>query len=188
MSRVLGFLTGSVLVFFALWWVLGDALPGTGLEPGADPTQPVVPLQSPRSVAEQLPVVQQPQPAAATVPWEPAETPVTTPPNDSFAPAVDDGIDDLDETQLVENAIDVMAADDLPAAQWFAIWQPFHSQYSADAFAARLEQLTGLDYQVVKSAPATYEVAVAFYSEQERVENLALIEEATGLKIAGGSL
>lgn len=79
-------------------------------------------------------------------------------------------------------------SDDSVDKQWFAVWDPFHSEISAKAFARRLEMMTGLDYRVVRSAPAKYEVAVGFTDERERVANVAVIEDATGLRIAGGSL
>ncbi len=124
-------------------------------------------------------------------------------------------VDIADEQALVEQALAAMQARQMheqqpapvdaasPAAaqdpdatapqpadhvQWFAVWDPFHSELSANAFARRLERMTGLDYRVVRSGPAKYEVAVAFGSEEERVANIAVIEEATGLRIAGGSL
>lgn len=84
---------------------------------------------------------------------------------------------------------DAQAAIDADAGrQWFAVWDPFQSELSAEAFAARLARLTGLDYRVVRTAPARYEVAVGFSDEQERVAAVATIEEATGLAIPGGSL
>lgn len=78
------------------------------------------------------------------------------------------------------------SAPDEPA--WYPLWDPFHSELSANAFARRLERITGLDYRVVKTAPAQYRVLMAYETEEQRNINLSLIEEATGLVIAGGSL
>jgi len=70
---------------------------------------------------------------------------------------------------------------DEPARRWHAFWQPFRSEISAEGFRRRLEGVTGLDYRVVSPRPGEYQVAFAYRDEAERQENLAAIEEATGL-------
>lgn len=90
-----------------------------------------------------------------------------------FTPAETDAAPDDND------AITALEAD----TEWYALWDPFHSKSSADAFAARLERLTGLDYKVVRLAAARYQVAVAAASDEERVANLSQIEQATGLRL-----
>ncbi len=77
--------------------------------------------------------------------------------------------------------------DDGDGESWFPVWDPFHSELSANAFARRLERITGLDYRVLRVGPAEYRVAVAYASEEQRQANVAAIEQATGLSITGGS-
>ena len=101
-----------------------------------------------------------------------------------------------DETALVENWLASTAA--LPAdgssdtqtsqQEWYPVWDPFHSELSANAFARRLERLTGLDYRVIKTSATEYRVTMGYTSEEQRLANVAMIEEATGLSITGGSL
>ncbi|MBT8116825.1 MAG: hypothetical protein KJO66_03265, partial [Gammaproteobacteria bacterium] len=93
------------------------------------------------------------------------------------------GIEDQDENQLVESwlaSTTILPADhadpgsaasaaeataavgrasdaaETPETEWFPVWDPFHSELSANAFARRLERVTGLDYRVIKTAPAQY--------------------------------
>jgi len=68
-----------------------------------------------------------------------------------------------------------------PGRQWYAFWQPFHSEISAEGFRRRLEGVTALDYRVLSPRPGEYQVAFAYHDEAERQENLAAIEAATGL-------
>ena len=77
---------------------------------------------------------------------------------------------------------------DEPARQWHAFWQPFHSEISAEGFRRRLEGVTGLDYRVVSPRPGEYQVAFAYRNEAERQERLAAIEAATGLVLRSGML
>lgn len=120
--------------------------------------------------------------AAVTAVAEAAESPARATGGTGAPPA----IADAGAAPVADSAATAAAGTD-DARQWFAVWDPFHSELSAAAFARRLGNLTGLDYRVVRSAPANYEVAVAFADEQERVANLEAIEQATGLRIAGGS-
>lgn len=120
--------------------------------------------------------------AAVTAVAEAAEPPARATGGTGAPPA----IADAGAAPVADSAATAAAGTD-DARQWFAVWDPFHSELSAAAFARRLGNLTGLDYRVVRSAPANYEVAVAFADEQERVANLEAIEQATGLRIAGGS-
>ena len=170
------------------------------------------PAPEPAESAEiEVPQPESPRPAPPSEPARVQFADQTPPAAPGQSPSA---VDIADEQTLVEQALAAMQAqqpmqraqpEPAPSAfpdaapdestpapgedtQWFAVWDPFHSELSANAFARRLERMTGLDYRVVRSGPAKYEVAVAFRSEAERVANIALIEEATGLRIAGGTL
>lgn len=150
---------------------LPEALPEeAGPEPAPNPAeQPArAPTQEPArgSTPETLPRVDDPPPApASTVAAEVGEDP-----GDYRA-------------AIAANAAIAATADeaDEPARQWHAFWQPFRSEISAEGFRRRLEGVTGLDYRIVSPRPGEYQVAFAYRDEAERQQNLAVIEEATGL-------
>ena len=70
-----------------------------------------------------------------------------------------------------------------PAPNWYPLWEPFHSELSADGFARRLERLTGLDYRVASVGRGRYQVAVAHTDDMDIEVALARIEAATGLRL-----
>jgi hypothetical protein len=69
--------------------------------------------------------------------------------------------------------------------QWYSFWTPFRSQIAASGFVARLEEVTGLDYRVVKIKTGVYEVAFAYDNDDERRNKLSQISAATGLDLPG---
>jgi hypothetical protein len=69
------------------------------------------------------------------------------------------------------------------AVQWHSFWQPFTSEMSARGFAARLEQLTGLDFQVRRAGVGEYEVAFAHLDDNQRQAHLDRIQAVTGLNL-----
>jgi hypothetical protein len=69
--------------------------------------------------------------------------------------------------------------------QWYSFWTPFRSRIAAGGFVARLEEVTGLDYRVVKIKTGIYEVAFAYDSDDERRNKLSQISAATGLDLPG---
>ncbi len=62
-------------------------------------------------------------------------------------------------------------------------WRPFRSEFSADGFAERLQQATGMDFRVMRIAPGRYEVAFAYLDEEQRRSRLTQIAAATGLAV-----
>jgi len=80
-----------------------------------------------------------------------------------------------------ETGVETDAATGAAGRQWYAFWQPFRSEISAEGFRRRLEGVTGLDYRVVSPQPGEYQVAFAYRDEAERLAHLAAIEAATGL-------
>ncbi|WP_405235901.1 hypothetical protein [Lentisalinibacter orientalis] len=140
-----------------------------GPEPAPNPAeQPArAPTQEPArgSTPETLPRLDDPPPAHAA------------------AVATGAGEDPGDDRAAIAAATAATAADeaDESARQWHAFWQPFRSEISAEGFRRRLEGVTGLDYRIVSPRPGEYQVAFAYRDEAERQQNLAAIEEATGL-------
>lgn len=67
--------------------------------------------------------------------------------------------------------------------QWYSFWNPFRSQVAATGFVSRLEEVTGLDYRVVKVKSGVYEVAFPYFDDDERRTKLAVISDATGLEL-----
>jgi hypothetical protein len=89
--------------------------------------------------------------------------------------------------QQEEQATQVPAENDVPVSvqspQWYSFWNPFRSQVAATGFVSRLEEVTGLDYRVVKVKSGVYEVAFPYSDDDERRMKLAVISDATGLEL-----
>lgn len=93
-----------------------------------------------------------------------------------------------DPIAVVEGAMaaEVPVAGDAPepaGLKWHAFWNPFRSRIAAEGFVRRLEQVTGLDYRVVKIGTGKYEVTFAYENDEERRVKLAQIASATGLAL-----
>jgi len=92
-------------------------------------------------------------------------------------------------TEIIENAAELTVAPPGPESpsvaelQWYSFWTPFRSQIAASGFVARLEEVTGLDYRVVKIKAGIYEVAFAYDNDDERRNKLSQISAATGLDL-----
>lgn len=213
MTRVLGFLTGLLLVIALAFVVL--RYPPAGLPGGpaiaamdaADSTVAAAAQEEPAlaTAAESTleptlePTLehsreQTREPIQASA-READQEPVIPPAAAETLARVDDP-PPVPDTQVAaevrENPGDDRAAPapdaDEPARQWHAFWQPFHSEISAEGFRRRLEGVTGLDYRVVSPRPGEYQVAFAYRNEAERQERLAAIEAATGLVLRSGML
>ncbi len=70
-----------------------------------------------------------------------------------------------------------------PQPRWHVFWNPFRSEFSANGFAERLQQSTGMDFRVTRVGPGRYEVAFAYLDEAERESRLSRISAATGLHL-----
>ena len=66
---------------------------------------------------------------------------------------------------------------------WYSFWNPFRSEIAANGFVAQLERVTGIDYRVVKVDTGVYEVAFAYFDDDERRNKLSRISAATGLDL-----
>lgn len=67
---------------------------------------------------------------------------------------------------------------------WQPFWNPFRSEIAARGFVRRLENVTGLDYRVVKVKNGVYEVAFSYDDDDERQSKLSQIAAATGLDLS----
>jgi len=70
-----------------------------------------------------------------------------------------------------------------PQPRWHVFWNPFRSEFSANGFAERLQQSTGMDFRVTRAGPGRYEVAFAYLDEDQRQSRLTRISAATGLHL-----
>ncbi len=70
-----------------------------------------------------------------------------------------------------------------PQPRWHVFWNPFRSEFSANGFAERLQQSTGMDFRVTRVGPGRYEVAFAYLDEEQRQSRLTRISAATGLHL-----
>jgi len=69
--------------------------------------------------------------------------------------------------------------------QWFAFWTPFRSRVSAQGFATHLGVSAGQEIRVLRMGPGEYRVAFFHSGEDERRDQLARLEQASGLKMGG---
>jgi hypothetical protein len=67
--------------------------------------------------------------------------------------------------------------------RWYSFWNPFRSEIAAKGFVSQLEEVTGLDYRIVKVEAGVYEVAFAYIDDTERTNKLEQISAATGLDL-----
>jgi hypothetical protein len=67
--------------------------------------------------------------------------------------------------------------------RWYSFWNPFRSEIAAKGFVSQLEEVTGLDYRIVKVKAGVYEVAFAYIDDTERTNKLEQISTATGLDL-----
>jgi len=178
MMRLLGVLVGSALAVGALVVFIGvpefttdNSVAGTSVItlPMRGELAAVVASEAAEPVADET-VPAAPVPAAAAdnalamSEPEPETEPEEAP--EIMDPATDDTLDDLQ--------------------QWYAFWSPFRSEIAASGFVDRLQNVTGLDYRVVKIKPGVYEVAFAYIDDNEITDNLSQITAATGLQLPEG--
>lgn len=76
-------------------------------------------------------------------------------------------------------------AQGLETLQWEPIWAPFRRRMSAEGFARRVTNQSGIETVVVKDAPGSYQVMIARRDSVDRVLQLLQIQEVTGLNLVG---
>lgn len=114
-------------------------------------------------------------PVSPSAPQQAAATPVPESPVDD-AEISDPQSDD----PPLQYAGDTRSTD----PEWYAFWNPFRSEIAARGFVRRLENITGLDYRVVKVKNGVYQVAFSYNSDVERSSKLSQISAATGLELS----
>jgi hypothetical protein len=78
-----------------------------------------------------------------------------------------------------------MPVDAAGAGQWQAFWRPFRSHASAQGFATHLGSATGQEIRVLRMGPGAYRVAFFHTGDDERRQQLVLLEQASGLTLGG---
>ena len=136
-------------------------------------------------VSDVLDVPAEPEPGSS-----PSGYPEPTPQTETETAGL--AVADIANDDPVNNAlaIDTPVEDALPVLEepqepgWQSFWNPFRSEIAARGFVRRLENVTGLDYRVVKVKNGVYEVAFSYNDDDERSNKLTQIAAATGLDLS----
>ena len=131
---------------------------------------------------------------SAVLPDEPAEAPDTEPGTANAAiaavpPPSTPASAPVSQPQAPSVAIPAMAspsrAQGLETLQWEPIWAPFRRRMSAEGFARRVTNQSGIETVVVKEAPGSYQVMIARRDSVDRVLQLLQTQQVTGLNPLG---
>lgn len=114
-------------------------------------------------VIEAPPVVQpeQPVPVDEVAEIAPARTEVSP---RADAPKPESSEAALEEALTVAES----ATAEAPDTRTLSVWQPFHSEMSAQGFAKRLSLQLGYPFTVIKVGPAEYHVVFSYEADSER--------------------
>jgi len=110
-------------------------------------------------------------------------------PEQNAQEATEDTGEEAEEVEVTPVARQVVAEQNLPVVppesemRWYSFWNPFRSEIAAKGFVSQLEEVTGLDYRIVKVKAGIYEVAFAYIDDTERMNKLEQISAATGLDL-----
>ncbi len=166
MFRLLGFVLGSTVAIATILFILG--LPQFHFD-DAELDSPIT-----EATVEDIQVVQRELP----------------PPPEQDAPeTTEDTGEEAEEAVVTPVVWQVVAEQELPVVlpesemRWYSFWSPFHSEIAANGFVSQLEDVTGLDYRIVKVKAGVYEVAFAYIDDTERTNKLEQISAATGLDL-----
>jgi hypothetical protein len=101
------------------------------------------------------------------------------------APIREAAIEDIQADEAVVAPVVPVLPVELPEIEmrWYSFWNPFRSEIAAKGFVSQLEEVTGLDYRIVKVEAGVYEVAFAYIDDTERTNKLEQISAATGLDL-----
>ena len=163
MFRLLGFLVGSTVAIATILFILGvPKFHFDGAELGSLNTETA--LEDIQAGQRELPPL---------------------PEQDAQDTTEDTG----EEAEVMPVVRQVVADQDLPVmppeseTRWYSFWNPFRSEIAARGFVSQLEEVTGLDYRVVKVKAGVYEVAFAYIDDTERMNKIEQISTATGLDL-----
>ncbi len=177
MLRLMGFLFGSAAVLVAL--LVFAEVPA--LAPYRQFVEESVSLLLHRlrnAPGSRISLQAQPQPAPETGPSPPPTPPPAAPVEPGTTPK---GTAPVAETPPEPAPPRLVTAPTQP--RWHVFWNPFRSEFSANGFAERLQQSTGMDFRVTRAGPGRYEVAFAYLDEEQRQSRLTRISAATGLHL-----
>lgn len=212
MFRLFGFIVGSIASIAALVMLVGTPSFHVAGEAIEDDRFDVViqQLKDKQQTASEASVAAEPAPLAETPAATDADVPIEAVAQEP-AP-VNAGGDLVADREAIENpeTLFMQAPADLaphapgpdnepshelptenPAiaeAGWQSFWNPFRSEIAANGFVRRLENVTGLDYRVVKIKNGVYEVAFSYHDDDERSSKLTQIAAATGLDLSDTGL
>lgn len=166
MFRLLGFLLGSTVAIATILFILG--LPQFHFD-DAELDSPIT-----EAAVEDIQVVQRELPP---------------PPEQDAQETTEDTGEEAEEAVVTPVVWQVVAEQELPVVlpesemRWYSFWSPFRSEIAANGFVSQLEDVTGLDYRIVKVKAGVYEVAFAYIDDTERTNKLEQISAATGLDL-----
>ena len=203
MIRLMGILVGSALATAALVIFVGipqftadrDIDEGTVITLPRQPTIPAEPVSDDRDGANRADsALPDAPPTSPDMPQGSVQLANDVSINNAIDATVDNTIDDgplppttlqVDDQQSANDALPPVSHDDRQR-QWHAFWSPFRSEIAATGFVSQLQRVTGLDYRVIKVERGIYEVAFAYSSDDEILNNLSQISAATGLDMPEG--
>ncbi len=179
MFRLLGFIVGSIASIALLFMLVG--IPS--IRPADEATKSgrfdlvIQQLKDKQRMANEAA-----EAAESTQPAANVETEAEQPP----ATAIDDATGAVAASGAVSEIDPPPAAPTQTAAEtgWQPFWNPFRSEIAARGFVRRLENVTGLDYRVVRKKTGVYEVAFSYDDDDERRIKLSQIAAATGLDLS----
>ena len=166
MFRLLGFLAGSTVAIATILFILG--VPKFQFEDaGLGSLNTEVALDDIQAGQRELPPLPE-QDALDTT-------------EDTGEEAEEAGVPPVVRQVVVEQDLPVMPPES--ETRWYSFWNPFRSEIAAKGFVSQLEEVTGLDYRIVKVKAGVYEVAFAYIDDTERMNKLEQISAATGLDL-----
>jgi hypothetical protein len=208
MFRLLGFIVGSIASIAALVMLVGmPSFELAGETTENDRFDVVIQqLKDKQQTANETAVPTPSAPVAQETPPTDIDLPI-----DSIEPAPENPVGDIEGSldgsveslfaQAPPDVIEYEATDgdatpdtspiegpSFAEPDWQSFWNPFRSEIAANGFVRRLENVTGLDYRVVKIKNGVYEVAFSYNDDDERSSKLTQIAAATGLDLSDTGL
>lgn len=182
MFRLLGFIVGSIASIALLFMLVG--IPS--IRPAEEATKSgrfdlvIQQLKDKQRMANEA--AEAAEAAESTQPAGNVETEAEQP----TATPIDDATGAVAASGAVSEIDPPPAAPTQTAAEtgWQPFWNPFRSEIAARGFVRRLENVTGLDYRVVRKKTGVYEVAFSYDDDDERRIKLSQIAAATGLDLS----
>ena len=167
MFRLLGFLLGSSVAIATILFILG--IPKFYFDDAQLDAQLDAPIDLPIDTPIVSPITEQP----AVEDIQVVQLELAPPPEQETQETIEDAVEEQD-LSIEPPEIEM---------QWYSFWNPFRSEIAAQGFVSQLEEVTGLDYRIVKVKAGVYEVAFTYIDDTERTNKLEQISAATGLDL-----